>query len=68
MIRLAGFISICLKDQRKMSNPPCLIRMDSASFTCCYGNDVYSFQVRRAESALVFFPGDLQDSEEVMWV
>lgn len=44
-----------------------LIRMDSASYTCCYGNDIYSFQVRFPESAVIFFPGDIQDSESHMF-
>lgn len=44
-----------------------LIRMDSASYTCCYGNDIYSFQVRFPKSAVIFFPGDIQDSESHMY-
>ena len=49
-----------------MNSHVSLIRMDSASYTCCYGNDIYSFQVRCPESAVIFFPGDIQDSESKM--
>ena len=49
-----------------MSSHPCLMRMDSASYTCCYGNDVYSYQVRCPSSSLIFFPGDIQDEESKM--
>ena len=49
-----------------MCSSPNLIRMDSASYTCSYGNDIFSFQVRQPESAVIYFPGDIQDSEDVM--
>lgn len=43
-----------------MCSRPNLIRMDSASYTCSYGNDIFSFQVRQPESAVIYFPGDIQ--------
>ena len=49
-----------------MCSRPSLIRMDSTSYTCSYGNDIFSFQVRQPESAVIYFPGDIQDSEDVM--
>ena len=51
-----------------MQRHPGLIRMDSASYTCCYGNEVYSFKVRCPQSAVIFFPGDIQDAEANMLV
>ena len=50
-----------------MDNPPTLERSDSTCFICCYGNDVYSFQVGKPQSVVIFFPGDLQDEDAIMY-
>ena len=61
-------IPLINNSQTIMSSHVNLIRMDSTSYTCCYGNDVYSYNVRCPENAIIFFPGDIQDSESKMYV
>lgn len=63
---LVQIFGVSSRYHNRMSSHPCLIRMDSASYTCCYGNDVYSYQVRCPVSSLIFFPGDIQDAEAKM--
>lgn len=50
-----------------MDIPPTLERSDSTCFMCCYGNDVYSFQVGNPQSVVIFFPGDIQDADAIMY-